>query len=749
MIKVLSLFDGMSCGHIAFSELNIPIESYDAYEIDKYAIQSSIHNFPDIVQRGDVFKANFTQHKGVDWLIGGSPCFTKGHLVCTSNGYKDISEIQTGDMVLTHKNRFKPVIALYVRKAPIFEVKIAGYKPVFTTSNHPFYTLSNPVFQPENNPQWIEAGNLQLWDYCGRHISKWTNEWGTRAVLDVCSTTPDETEIIVTKDDIVWTRVQYTKPTGRSDIVYNLEIEDDNSYTINDLIVHNCTYWSIAQSKNREVVASGLGWDLFCQYVRALREAKPKYFLYENNKSMSQAIRNSITSTFGFEPICINSALVSAQNRQRLYWVGKRMDDGTYVKVDVEQPKDRGILLKDILEGADGWTDKSYAITTRVHGACLHDTLLRHRHSMCAEPLCVASRGRYLPEGGTAQHYEVRGEKTNAITTVTKDNYIGEPVACRQVGRRLSPTGHRDDYNRNIPCVQRYEVNDCPERLNTLSTVTKDNLIGEPVHATVDGKARCIRATCYKDGQRNLLSERDPRTGIAEPLCVSRPHGYFQGRTGDTLPTLTAQGSYQQNHHIAEPVYAGEDKEEIFNRITSSIYSYLHRPLSSVLRDMFVHPDTLLSVKCSKPVRVGEFGKGGQGNRIYSQDGKAVSQMANGGGRGAKTGLYAVSVKRYAEVVEWSDDGMPLKAKSFADSKIYPVYLVKNGIIKVGDREQTIKLMDGYWLIRKLTVRECARAQTVPEWYEFPVSDSQAYKLIGNGWTVEVIKHLIQSAYNV
>ena len=46
--------------------------------------------------------------------------------------------------------------------------------------------------------------------------------------------------------------------------------------------------------------------------------------------------------------------------------------------------------------------------------------------------------------------------------------------------------------------------------------------------------------------------------------------------------------------------------------------------------------------------------------------------------------------------------------------------------------------------IRKLTVRECMRLQTVPEWYEFPVSDSQAYKMLGNGWTVDVIAHILK-----
>ena len=189
----------MSCAMLALLDQGIKVNKYIAYEIDKYAVKTATHNFPEIEQRGDVFDADFTEFRGFDYLMGGSPC----------------------------------------------------------------------------------------------------------------------------------------------------------------------TYWSIAQKNNRETEASGLGWELFSQYVRALKEAQPKYFIYENNKSMSNAIRESITETFGFEPICINSALLSAQNRQRLYWVGKRNDDGTYSKVEIEQPVDKGILLKDILETGEDLTsnDKSYCMT--------------------------------------------------------------------------------------------------------------------------------------------------------------------------------------------------------------------------------------------------------------------------------------------------------------------------------------------------------------------------------------------------
>ena len=94
-----------------------------------------------------------------------------------------------------------------------------------------------------------------------------------------------------------------------------------------------CTHWSIAQTKNRETEPEGLGWELFKNYLIALEKFKPDFFLYENNKSMAPAIRAQITRELGVEPILINSALVSAQNRQRLYWTNIP---------GVEQPEDLG-----------------------------------------------------------------------------------------------------------------------------------------------------------------------------------------------------------------------------------------------------------------------------------------------------------------------------------------------------------------------------------------------------------------------
>ena len=123
-------------------------------------------------------------------------------------------------------------------------------------------------------------------------------------------------------------------------------------------------------------------------------------------------------------------------------------------------------------------------------------------------------------------------------------------------------------------------------------------------------------------------------------------------------------------------------------------------------------------------IRVGNFpsAKGNvsnaQGMRIYDSKGKSVTLKAEGGGLDAKTGLYAMNEK--------------------------PIYEVKNKQITINGKHYPIQLEDGFYNIRKLTVQECMKLQTVPDWYEFSVSDSQAYKMLGNGWTCDVITHLIE-----
>jgi site-specific DNA-cytosine methylase len=91
---------------------------------------------------------------------------------------------------------------------------------------------------------------------------------------------------------------------------------------------------------------------LFFEFVRILRETKPKYFLLENVK-MKKEYQDIISEAVGVEPIEINSALLSAQNRRRLYWTNIP---------NVSQPKDKGIILKSIIESGETDRAKAYCL---------------------------------------------------------------------------------------------------------------------------------------------------------------------------------------------------------------------------------------------------------------------------------------------------------------------------------------------------------------------------------------------------
>ena len=380
-----------------------------------------------------------------------------------------------------------------------------------------------------------------------------------------------------------------------------------------------CTHWSIAQTKNRETEASGIGWELFLNYRIARDKYQPDFFLYENNKSMSPAIRAQITAELGVEPALINSALVSAQNRQRLYWAGKRNQDGTYSQVAVEQPEDMGILLRDILESGVCWREKAYTLKANYANAGAVNGVDGGHFpaTMAAEPVRIGTiENDAKNQAFDSQQYRVYSPDGKAVTL------------CGNGGGLDAKTGL---YAVPVP---------------------------EPVNETVDGKAQCLRATYYKDGIRNMV--------------------------GNTIDRKTC---------VAEPVRIGTIENDAKNQTFDS-----------------------------------------QQYCVYSPDAKSVTLCGNGGGLGAKTGLYAVPV---------IPDGKGQFVIKAAGGKEIPVYEVRGGRITIKGKEYPIKLADGFYIIRKLTVTECKRLQTVPDTYAFPVSDTQAYKMLGNGWTVDVIAHIM------
>lgn len=397
-----------------------------------------------------------------------------------------------------------------------------------------------------------------------------------------------------------------------------------------------CTHWSIAQTRNRETQPEGLGWELFRNYLIAKERYRPDFYLYENNKSMAPAIRAQITAELGVEPILINSALVSAQSRQRLYWTNIP---------GVEQPEDMGILLRDILETGPPLREKGYALA----GISGRTT---------AEPINITS-----------------AEVLN-----------------------VNPSGH----GMNGAVIH------TNGKSRTLTTNKGEGpKIIEPVNITADGKAQCLRATYYKDGIRNMVGNTvDRKTCVAEAVSVNRLGGLYGQHTrwgvfdvNGKVPCLTASAGMGGGHI---PMY---------------------------------------------PIRVGiiESGTGseGQGHRVYSVDGKSKTLCGNGGGAGAKTGLYTVPSDCPALRGKMECLTASCQHCQYCGTLDKPVYEVRSGQITIKGQQYPIKLMDGYYIIRKLTVLECMRLQTVPEDFIFPVSNTQAYMMLGNGWTVDVIAHIL------
>lgn len=349
-----------------------------------------------------------------------------------------------------------------------------------------------------------------------------------------------------------------------------------------------CTFWSIAQKNGRETEAEGMGWELFKNYLIAKEKFKPDFFLYENNKSAAQPIKDQISRELGVDLMHINSALVSAQNRQRFYafnW-------------EVDQPEDRGILLRDVLESA---TDEQvYEMQT----------------------VGVGYRNRREADGKLYRRFETHGkEKANALTTVQTDSMVAEPIRVGDIGST----------------AQAHRVYSC------------------------DGKSVTINAGGGGQG----------------------------GKTGLYLVPYEVE-------ELSEEYYHGNDDSKVFGKIVCKNTS-------------------------------NNNGQPAQGTRIYKTDDKSICLDGDS--------------RKY--VVDGTD------AKGWCkgtNGKEVPVYEVKEGRITIKGRQYPIKLADGYYIIRKLTPTECERLQTMPDGYTEGVSNAQRFKALGNGWTAEVIIHILNGA---
>ena len=196
------------------------------------------------------------------------------------------------------------------------------------------------------------------------------------------------------------------------------------------------------------------------------------------------------------------------------------------------------------------------------------------------------------------------------------------------------------------------------------------------------------RRRCYWTNIPNITQPEDKGLVVQDVLesgLAYQDKSYCV--TSTYRPTVYDSFAKHRNTLVAEPVLLNVNKDGKARTIKAG---YGHSGLRNAART-----DGFGATMIAQPIRVGQYGIGGQGQRIYSVKGKSVTLSANGGGQGAKTGLYKID------------------------------------------------LPDGDYIIRKLTPLEAERLQTLPDNYTEGISDSQRYKCIGNGWTIDIITHIL------
>jgi len=232
---------------------------------------------------------------------------------------------------------------------------------------------------------------------------------------------------------------------------------------------------------------------LFWEYMRILtdiRKYNPDVLFLLENVEMGKKWEGVLTDAIGVAGIHINSALVSAQNRKRIYWTNIQ---------GITKPEDRGILLRDILE--DGVGEKYYL-----------------------KPSVVTNMNAWAERNagnGNGFKMEIRDgdEKSTSIPTgsMKSSSTFVEATCCSMVGRKIDENGTRKDYDANIETVQRIEVGSV-EKTNCITSVQKDNLliVPEAIEYT-DSEKQDIQ------DQINSVSSRDVEFSYATNGNI-RPH---------------------------------------------------------------------------------------------------------------------------------------------------------------------------------------------------------------------------------
>jgi len=414
---------------------------------------------------------------------------------------------------------------------------------------------------------------------------------------------------------------------------------------------------------------------LFWEYMRILTDIR-KYnpdvkFLLENVE-MGKKWERILSEAIGIFGVHINSNLVSAQNRARIYWTNISTEKrGLFGELysDIQQPEDKGILLKDILE--DEVDDKYYLSDKMLNGFANSNSVFKDRfkpHDLSTEKsYCITSRIHKL--GKT-------------------DPYIDENICVAQRGREdVVLTPKRTEYGKQVR--KAYEAGEITEQRKNIQQL-------EP---RTDGKTNSI-TTVQKD---NLVMQINPskESGGKQPYQHNRVYDI-----GGIAPALNLDSR-------------------------------------------------------SPAIKVGNiYPSGGENGNIFSTNGKSPTIKS---GETSTKGNGGIGSSNAPKIVE-TKDGLILEGMTLVENK---QVICHNMQPRSPDRPSLkyssggsghLQRSDGktYCLdtgntnaveipnsrIRRLTPTECARLQTIPDWYKWECSDTQQYRMLGNGWTIKVIEHI-------
>lgn len=484
-----------------------------------------------------------------------------------------------------------------------------------------------------------------------------------------------------------------------------------------------CQFWSIAKA-GRETTPDGEGGKLFLKFKEAIDIIRPKYFLYENNYSISSSIKEFITKSLGVPYIVINSNLVSAQNRARCYWTNI---PGVVV------PDDKGIFLKDILES--GVVErvksltllKSYSNHSGSQKYLVKRDLVKSMHSVVFErvatPVCLCMKRTYegkrlrkdYEKGNIKHRFNEHRElvprddnKSNTLTTVVKDNLI----LFRREDYSLEKTAIHTDLTDGEYLVRPLTPIEC-ERLQTLPNVENKYII----RICLDNQKNSVSAESQNLKLPSVVGSVENDRKRESVLCVEQ-NSNANNLLLNNVVLPNVQVSIVENRlaiRYQNTVLLNASFAEILNK-------FPHLKAIVNFARVFVLIDTIVAQTTS--------------------NGKVELQQKEINLTQVRSGDIVVKLcgNEITPLAKYATEDISTIQKLLNATILYP--------LSVRNIEQTLRILFYYVanvicsFIPEEIQRNCILNIQTDLGYTFGVAKTQRYKQLGNAWTVDVIAHI-------